>query len=116
MLEKKWEHNLPYRGPAPEGSRALQRDGHYLFRNALTRDEVEALRQDIASVFEQYPPDMREGSPTPEHAQMYRYEMFNRSALCQEVISRPATLAILEPLLGGDCHAITCTAWRNPPV
>jgi len=115
MLEKKWEHNLPYQGRAPEGSRALQRDGHYLFRNALTRDEVAALREEITCVFEQYPPDMRQGSPTPEHAAMYRYEMFNRSALCQEAICRPATLAVLEPLLGADCHAITCTAWRNPP-
>lgn len=115
MLEKKWEHNWPYSGRAPDGSRALQRDGHYLLRQAISPERIAALRGQISEVFERYPPDMREGSASPEHAEMYRYEMFNRSPLCQDVIGDASILSILEPMLGGDCHAITCTAWRNPP-
>jgi ectoine hydroxylase-related dioxygenase (phytanoyl-CoA dioxygenase family) len=53
--------------------------------------------------------------PSVEDADMFRYEMFNRSALCQDVIGRPQILEVVEPLLGEDCHVISCTAWNNPP-
>lgn len=115
MLQKKWHHNLHYSGPAPAGSRALERDGHYLLKGAFSAEEVEALRAEILEVYRCVPPDMRAGRTNREDADMYRYEMFNRSPLCQKAIGNEAMLSILEPLLGQDCHAITCTAWRNPP-
>lgn len=46
---------------------------------------------------------------------MFRYQMFNRSATCQNAIGHPGILNVLEPLLGDDCHIISNTAWRNPP-
>ena len=46
---------------------------------------------------------------------MYRYEMFNRSVVCQRVIGHRSILDVVEPLLGSDCHVIQNTAWRNPP-
>jgi ectoine hydroxylase-related dioxygenase (phytanoyl-CoA dioxygenase family) len=93
----------------------LESEGHLLACGVFSRDEIAALRSEIDAVYDSVPPDCRPGSPTLEHAQMFRYEMFNRSPLCQEAISRPAILHVLEPLLGDDCHAISCTAWRNPP-
>jgi ectoine hydroxylase-related dioxygenase (phytanoyl-CoA dioxygenase family) len=115
MLQKKWHHNVHYSGPAHEGSRALERDGHYLLRNAFASDEIAALRAEILEVYRCVPPDMRAGRTSVEDASMYRYEMFNRSPLCQKAIGNDILLSVLEPLLGQDCHAITCTAWQNPP-
>ena len=115
MLQKIQCQNWPYEGPAPEGSVALERDGNYLLRAEFSPLEVERLRADILEVYGRIPGDMRAGRTSPENAEMFRYEMFNRSALCQETIARPAVLAILEPLLGQDCHVISCTAWKNPP-
>ncbi len=110
MLRKIEYLNQPYSGPAPEGSLALERDGHYLLRGAYSAEEIERLREEILGVYSDFPPDQRAGRASPENAQMFRYEMFNRSALCQAAIARAAVLEILEPLLGGDCHAISCTA------
>lgn len=114
MLEKKWHQNYPYRGSASEGARSLEDDGHYLLRGVFSIDEVERLREDILDVYRRVPPDMREGRASVEHAEMFRYEMFNRSAVCQDAIATQAILETIEPLLGGDCHVISCTVWKNP--
>lgn len=115
MLQKIRNQNWPYRGPAPEGCFALEREGHYLLRGEYSTGEIAELRDEILEVYRCVPPDNRACQTSRENAEMYRYEMFNRSALCQCAIARPNVLAILEPLLGDDCHAISCTAWRNPP-
>ena len=115
MLTKVWHQNHLYLGPAPPGTHALEHDGHFLLRGAFSLEEVAELRAAIEEVYERVPPDLRPGRPSPENAQMFRYEMFNRSAACQKAIARHEILAVLEALLGPDCHAITCTAWRNPP-
>jgi len=101
-------------GPVPEASRALERDGYAHLRGFLARDEWMALRADVLDVYKRYPPDRRAGSPTAAHAEMFRYQMFNRSALSQRVAGHRGILAIVEPLLGSDCHIIASTAWRNP--
>lgn len=115
MLRRQDFLNHVHSGPAPEGSFALEREGHYLLRAELSAAEVERLRAEVEEVFRRVPVDARAGRSSNENARMFRYEMFNRSALCQETIARPGLLSILEPLLGEDCHAIACTAWRNPP-
>lgn len=112
---RKDTYNHVYDGPAPMGSVALEMHGHYVLRQEFTAAEVDRLRASVLEVYREHPPDPREGRITPTDAAQYRYEMFNRSAVCQEVIARPAVLAILEPLLGSDCHVISCTAWHNPP-
>jgi hypothetical protein len=115
VLKKVNNVNLPHVGPAPEGSHAIERDGSYLLRGEFAPDEITRLREEIIDVYRRYPPDMRAGASTPERAEMFRYEMFNRSALCQQAIARAAVLEILAPILGHDFHAISCTSWRNPP-
>lgn len=45
---------------------------------------------------------------------MFRYEMINRSEEVRQVTSDRRVLDVIEPLLGGDCHLISSTAWRNP--
>jgi hypothetical protein len=115
MLRKVHDQFLPYDGPAPEGARALERDGHFVLRGENGPAEVAELRAEVEEVYRRVPADMRDGRVSPQNAEMFRYELFNRSAACQRALARPNVLAILEPLLGGDCHVIACTAWRNPP-
>lgn len=115
MLQKIEQVNHAYAGPAPTGARELEAKGHFLLRGEFSPGEIARLRDEILEVYGRCPPDPRAGRTSPENAEMFRYQMFNRSALCQEAIARAATLAILEPLLGQDCHVVSCTAWRNPP-
>lgn len=115
MLQKVDHHNVPYCGPAPLGTRALESDGHYLLRGAFAEREVAELRDDVLRVYRKIRPDARACRPSPENAAMFRYEMFNRSALVHRAIGRPCILEVLEPLLGQDCHVISCTSWRNAP-
>jgi ectoine hydroxylase-related dioxygenase (phytanoyl-CoA dioxygenase family) len=103
-----------YDGPVPQASRDLERDGYAHVRGFLNADELAALRAEVLEVYERFPPDCRAGSPSVEHAQMFRYQMFNRSALAQRVSGHAGMLEIVEPLLGSDCHLIASTAWRNP--
>ncbi|MCB1692456.1 MAG: phytanoyl-CoA dioxygenase family protein [Pseudomonadales bacterium] len=100
----------------PVESIELERDGCTIIRGALGPDEVEALRQDINRVFDEYSRDDRTGGKRPEaEDDMFRYEMFNRSEVCQRAIAHPRILEVIEPLLGEDCHVIANTAWRNTP-
>lgn len=112
-------HRVDYRfrtydGPAPEATLQLERDGFCLVEGLLSADELARLRDDVLRVFDEVPGDLRAGRPSPEAADMYRYEMYNRSAVAQEVTGHPRILEIVEPLLGDNCHVISSTAWRNP--
>jgi len=115
MLTKFEDQNHPHHGPVPEGSLSLQQHGHYLLRGAISRAEADALREEVLDVYRRVPPDLRAGRSSLEDADMYRYEMFNRSELVQRTVGRRELLDIIEPLLGQDCHLVNCTAWRNPP-
>lgn len=101
---------------APAESAELEATGCTIIREVFTADEVEALKEDITHIFDTLPADGRtRGRRPPEEDDMFRYEMFNRSALCQQAIAHPRILEVIEPLLGEDCHVIANTAWRNPP-
>src|SRR4051812_4869213 len=96
-------------------SRVLERDGHLILPQVFTPDEIARLRAEILAIYDDVRPEMRAGSATRAVGEMYRYEMFNRRARCQEAIAHPRVLAVIEPLLGHNCHVIACTSWRNPP-
>ena len=104
---------LTLRDDGPEASRALERDGYAVLPGALTPAEVEALRAEVTRVYEELPPDVRHDRPNPWED--FRYEMLNRSALCQQMVGDRRLLDVIEPLLGEDCHVIANTAWRNLP-
>jgi ectoine hydroxylase-related dioxygenase (phytanoyl-CoA dioxygenase family) len=91
----------------------LEREGYTIVRELLGKAEVAALREEIGAIFERDPPDER-GQRSPEDAAMFRYAMLNRSAAAQRAVANPRLLAVIEPLLGEDCHVIANTAWRNP--
>lgn len=107
--------NYPSEAPVPEGARALERDGHCVLRGVFSAAEIAALRTEILEVYARVPAEMRDSAITPAVGEMYRYQMFHHSPLCQQAIARREILDTLEPLLGGDCHVIACTSWRNPP-
>jgi ectoine hydroxylase-related dioxygenase (phytanoyl-CoA dioxygenase family) len=94
---------------APAASVQLEQHGYAVLREVLDPMEVGALATDVARVFDEFPADRG------RTAEQYRYEMLNRSALAQAAIGHQQILAVIEPLLGDDCHVIANTAWRNPP-
>jgi hypothetical protein len=94
---------------APEASRDLERDGCAVLRAVFSPDEIDGLRTEIDAVYDAVGPER-----TRSDASEMRYEMLNRSAACQQAVAHPTILAAIEPLLGGDCHVIANTAWRNP--
>lgn len=91
----------------------LERDGFAVVPGVFSAAEIDALRTDIDRVFDEYPADQRAERP-PEAEAMFRYEMLNRSAVCQAAIAHRGILDVIEPLIGDDCHVIANTAWRNP--
>ena len=95
---------------APDESAQLEREGYAVLSQVFTAAEVSRMRDEIDAAFVAFPDERSRG----DRAQ-FRYEMLNRSAACQEAVAHPRTLAVVEPLLGDDCHVIANTAWRNPP-
>ncbi len=100
---------------APVASQELEKDGFTVLRGVLDKQQVEALAREVNSVFENFPTDQRAGDKRSEiEDQCFRYEMLNRNHSCQQAVALPQILETIEPLLGGDCHVIANTAWRNP--
>lgn len=100
---------------ASEESAHLETHGYVMLPRVFTEEEVAALKEDIDRVFEELPADGRSQFRSAEEDNMFRYEMFNRSAVCQRVVGKRAILDVIEPLIGEDCHIIANTAWRNEP-
>ena len=101
--------------PAPQASIELERDGFSLLRGAFDASEVASLRQEIERVYDEIPADLRRRILPAEQREDFRYEMLNRSEACRRLVADRRILAVVEPLLGEDCHVIANTAWRNPP-
>ncbi len=101
---------------APPEASELEAEGCTVLKEVFSGDEVAELRSAIDGVFESLPPDDRTKGERPVEADAeFRYEMLNRSEVCQRAISHPRILEVIEPLLGDDCHIIANTAWRNAP-
>lgn len=116
MLKRVHGYLFPREGVAPEASVELEEQGYTLLREVLSPAAVDALSDEIATVYDNTPPDNRLAAVRdPEEDEDFRYEMFNRSATAQKTIAHPLILETIEPLLGEDCHVIANTCWRNPP-
>lgn len=115
MLTRKTGYLTLRSGPVPAASTRLQEEGYAILRRVFTREQVNALKAEVARVFDQYPPDERNNRYSAEHWEPFRYEMLNRSALVQQAVANPRILQTIEPLLGEDCHVIANTAWWQPP-
>jgi ectoine hydroxylase-related dioxygenase (phytanoyl-CoA dioxygenase family) len=110
MIRRLGKNLTVYRGEVRPETAELERDGCTVIRGVFPVDDVAALRAEIDEVFDTYPPER-----VRDDKDEFRYEMFNRSARCQQAIADPQILNVIEPLLGDDCHVIANTAWRNPP-
>ncbi len=97
------------RGPAPQASAELERDGFSVLRGVLEPALVARLEEEIAEAFASHPAERGRADRAE-----FRYEMLNRSAACQAAVGHAAILSAIEPLLGEDCHVIANTAWWNP--
>ena len=93
---------------------SLEWRGYCRLEGAFSTAEIERLRRSIDEVYRNYPKDMRAGRFSESNAEMFRYEMFNRSEEVRRVTCDARILEVVEPLLGSNCHAISSTAWRNP--
>ncbi len=114
MLKRLMGYVVPRSEPVPAASRLLEDRGYAVLRGVLNPDEIDKLGAEIGAIYDANPPDLR-GLRTAEQLEPYRYEMLNRSALCQEAVGHPTILEAIEPLLGEDCHVIANTAWRDAP-
>ena len=110
-------HQHPDSAPAAtrKASLELETKGYTHIAGVITAAEVAALASDVSAIFDALPPDGRAaGLRSPEEDEMYRYELLNRSRLCQALVENEIMLSTIEPLLGNDCHVIANTGWRNP--
>jgi hypothetical protein len=115
MLIRKGGYLYPRTTGAPAASRQLERDGWAVLPGVLSAAEVAELHDAVETVYACVPVDRRNAGLPAEEAEDFRYEMLNRSAVAQRAVAHPAILEVIEPLLGGDCHVIANTCWRNPP-
>ncbi len=115
MLERHGGYLRLRQSPAPEASLELEVRGYAVLRGVFSRDEVARMHRAFAAVFDALPPDGRSPARSDEEDGDFRYEMFNRDPQALAAISHPQILAVIEPLLGEDCHVIANTCWRNPP-
>ncbi len=100
---------------APQATHQLELDGYASLQKAFASHEIIALSKEIDAVYTTLPPDDRGSIKQNGLLEDFRYEMFNRSVLAREIVSRREILDVIEPLLGEDCHVIANTCWRNPP-
>jgi len=114
MIKRKFGFLEPRCDEVSEETRHLHDRGYVVLPGVYSVPEVERLAADVCRVFEQDPRDARPSTLKSPRDDMFRYEMLNRSAACQEALANPRVLATIEPLLGEDCHVIANTAWRNP--
>ena len=116
MLERSGGYLRPRRSPVPAASEQLQAEGYAVLKQVFSAEECADLRAEIEQIYADLPADGRAAAVRdPDEDEDFRYEMFNRGARCQEAIGKPEILAVIEPLLGDDCHVIANTCWRNPP-
>jgi len=99
---------------APPESFILEQSGACKIERVFSPQEVRALKKEITDIYENRVPDGRNPHRPNDIDEHFRYEMLNRSQACQEAIGNERLLAVIEPLLGEDCHVIANTAWRNP--
>ena len=97
-----WHHD----DPVPDETRQLEASGHCLLRGVFAGRELAELKADVLEVFARLPGDRRAGIADEATSAQFRYQMFNRSALSQQAMAHPRILAVVEPLVGSDCHAI----------
>jgi ectoine hydroxylase-related dioxygenase (phytanoyl-CoA dioxygenase family) len=115
VLTRRGGYLYPRRDPAPAASAQLEREGWAVLPGVLSGAEVAELRAAVEAVYASVPVDRRNPRLPLEEAEDFRYEMLNRCAAAQRTVGHPAILAVIEPLLGEDCHVIANTCWRNPP-
>ncbi|MFT6301371.1 MAG: hypothetical protein ACI9XK_003921 [Granulosicoccus sp.] len=99
----------------PQAATDLENDGFVIVKGAISPDEVETLSAELKALFETRRPDVRLPDATEADYADFRYEVLNRSAAAQSAVSHPSILAVIEPLLGPDCHVVSNTAWWNQP-
>jgi len=117
MLTRKSGYLSPFDGVVPGASDQLERLGYAVVPTVLTATEVTELAMEVERVYNHYPADGRgTASRTAEVDEEFRYEMLNRSPLCQKLAGHKKLLEIIEPLLAEDCHVIANTSWKNPPA
>lgn len=98
--------------PALAASLQIEREGWALLEGVFSPAEVATMVAEVEEVYATSEPDVRfRESDRPD----FRYAMYNRSPAVQRAIGHPMILEAIEPLLGGDCHVIANTCWRNPP-
>jgi ectoine hydroxylase-related dioxygenase (phytanoyl-CoA dioxygenase family) len=103
-------------GAAPAASQHLEQLGYAVLPAVFSDQQVPALAAQLNEFYATSAPEDRSGGKrSAAEDNDFRYQMFNHSALAQQALAHPLILQTIEPLLGGDCHVIANTCWRNAP-
>jgi ectoine hydroxylase-related dioxygenase (phytanoyl-CoA dioxygenase family) len=93
---------------------AMHRDGFVLIPGVLSAEEVEAARDGIdrlRPIGFDYLESEKRSPPRLDHFKC----VFNRDRLWLPYVDRPGIIELAERVMGGDCHMIGMSAWRNHP-
>ncbi len=95
---------------------ALEQDGYVYFPDALSEEEVNALR-DAMNRLEARPEEYDRLTDPETHGFMNKSinNVFNRAPVFLPCLDRPDVIDVVEAAHGPDCHVIGMTAWMTGP-
>lgn len=89
----------------------FHKDGYLVLPGILPEEDVARLRPGVEKAFGQ-PCEESKLYGMPE---MWRPRMFERGEEFESLVDHPATLDLVEAILGGNCHLIAMSALRTLP-
>jgi len=93
----------------------LEAQGFAMLPKVFSSAEINALRSAVEKTFIEFSLSHRSEKLSFDAEDEFRHELFNKSSVLQDLLGKPELLAVVEPLLGNDCHVIANTAWKNSP-
>jgi ectoine hydroxylase-related dioxygenase (phytanoyl-CoA dioxygenase family) len=92
-----------------DATQQIREEGYTLIRQAVSREEVHKLKEEMKRVFSE---PMLPGDEV--YQEFWRMLIFERSALFQKYLELPIVLKTIEPILGKNCHVIANAGWMTP--
>ncbi len=95
---------------------ALEQEGYVYFPDALSKEEIGALRNAMDRL-EARPEEFDRHTDSENHGFLNKSinNVFNRDPSFLSCLDRPDVIDVVEAALGPDCHVIGMTAWMTGP-
>lgn len=108
--------NLVARKTLEQRIEALEQDGYVYFPEALSAEEVGALRNAMDQL-EAHPEEFDRHTDPESNGYLNKSinNVFNRESIFLSYLDCPDVIDVVEAALGPDCHVIGMTAWMTGP-